>query len=168
MERIETKRLVLRRFASHDWYDLVALAADWKAAPGPEFDKLPTDERECRELTEYLASSNKYFAVCIRREGGVIGLIALNGRDETGRFDLGHIIHSRYQDDDHDREALAAAVQHIFESTDVAAIATHNSDHPPQLAPLRSLGFKDSHLAGSRELTLDRAEWEGSLSGTVR
>ncbi len=161
MERRETRRLILRGFRSQDWPEVQALAIDWKSAPGPEFDKLPTTETECRQFTDHLSGNDRYYAVCLRGEDKVIGLLALNGYDEQKRLDLGHIILSSYQDNDHDREALAAIVAVIFGDASVSTIVTHNADHPPQLAALRSLGFRDGSTE-TGELVLGRAEWERS------
>jgi RimJ/RimL family protein N-acetyltransferase len=167
VELIETERLVLRGFHVDDWQALQELALDWRAAPGPEWDKLPTTESECRGFAEHLAASDRYYAMCPRGVEKLVGLLALNGPDEQGRFDLGHIIHSRYQDDDHDREALAAIVDLIFRDPSVSLIVTHNAEHPPQLAPLRSLGFREGDTAGG-ELVMGRPQWEGARTGARR
>src|SRR5512136_2486338 len=68
MVPVETKRLVLRGFRSNDWPQVLELAIDWKAAPGPESDKLPTTEAECRKFTDYLTSSGNYYAMCLRTD----------------------------------------------------------------------------------------------------
>jgi RimJ/RimL family protein N-acetyltransferase len=161
MVQLETERLILRGFRSKDWPEVLELAIDWKSAPGPDFDKLPTTEVECIKFTDYLTSSGKHYAMCLRKDDKVIGLLALNGLDEEKRFDLGHIIHSKYQDNDHDREALAAVIALIFKTYGMFTISTHNANCSRQLAPLRSLGFKDGDVEKG-ELTLNKAEWDKS------
>lgn len=166
MQPVETKRLVLRQFETNDWPDVLELAIDWQLAPGPAFDKLPTSEREVQQLTDYLAQNERYFAPVLRATGKVIGLLALNGLDENEQFDLGHIIHSSYQDNEVDREAIAAIVDYLFQEKGVSTIVTHNADHAPQLAPLRSLGFQPGNLE-TGELVLTREGWEkGRRSST--
>ena len=140
MDTIETERLLLRRFAAADWRDFQELAVDWNAAPGPAFDKWRDSEEACRESVTYMAEKSDYLAVCVRPSGKVVGLLAINGIDDDGQLDLGHVILSTYQDDDHDREALEALIQHCFDAKGVRSVITHNApDHAAQLAPLRSL-----------------------------
>jgi RimJ/RimL family protein N-acetyltransferase len=162
MVQLETKRLILRGFASRDWPEVLELAMDGRSAPGPDFDKLPTNEAECRKFTDYLARSGKYYGMCLRTDNKIVGLLALNGLDERERFDLGHIIHSRYQDNDHDREALAAIIALIFSTYGMFTITTHNADHPGQLAPLKSLGFEQGE-GEKGELTINKAQWDKLL-----
>ena len=161
MQRIETKRLVLRRFTANDWQDLQQIAVDWKAAPGPAFDKWPTEDDACRKFAQYLANKDNYLAVSLRGSGNVVGLMAINGIDENKQADLGHVILSKYQDSIHDREALQAMVRHCFEAKGVESIITHNAPtHVEQVAPLKSLGFVSTNPDNPGELTLSKAQWE--------
>lgn len=160
MTIIETKRLTLRRFTAGDWRDFQKLAIDWQAAPGPAFDKWPTSEAACRASVEHMSSNDNYFAVCLRASGAVIGLLGINGIDDQQQLDLGHVILSRYQDNSHDQEALRAAVGYCFGLPGVGSIVTRNaSDHPAQLAPLKSLGFINASPDNPGELILRKTEW---------
>lgn len=96
--------------------------------------------------------------MCRQGTNKVICLLALNGSDEVDRQDLGHVVHSGYQDNDLDREALEAMVRLIFDGTDADTIVTHNTCHEPQLAPLKSLGFErlDAENPGQLALAKDR------------
>jgi RimJ/RimL family protein N-acetyltransferase len=161
MQRIETERLVLRSFTEDDWRDFQELAVDWKAAPGPAFDKWRTSDEACRESVQYMSTKGNYFAMCLRESGKVVGLLGINGIDEEKQADLGHVILSSYQDDDHDREALQAMVQHCFNMKGAQSIITHNaSTHVAQVAPLKSLGFVNTNPDDPGELTLSKAQWE--------
>ena len=157
---LNTRRLTIRHFDSEDWNDVLSLALDWRAAPGPEFDKWPTSEHEVRDLTSYFAGNPEtYFAVEDRKNSTVVGLLALNGVDDTDELDLGHVILAQYQDDDHDREALGAMIDQVFGSMGINMIVTHNADYPPQLAPLKSLGFSSRASEDPSELVLPRERW---------
>lgn len=157
---LSTKRLVLRGFAPDDWRDVHELAVDWSKAPGPDFDKWPTTEEGARGMTGHFSSSPKYFAMCLKESKKVVGLLALNGYEGEGLFDLGHVIHSDYQDNDVDREALQTIVVHIFRTVDPTSIVTHNDPtHQEQLAPLRALGFTTPGDVEQGTLVLTRAEW---------
>jgi RimJ/RimL family protein N-acetyltransferase len=161
MPCIETKRFVLRRFSADDWRDFQALALDWKAQPGPAFDKWRVSDEACRESVEHMSTRDHYYAMCLRHSGRVIGLLGINGIDEGRQADLGHVVLSEYQDDDHDREALEAMVRHCFDVRGARSIITHNaSEHAAQLAPLKSLGFGNASPDDPGELTLIKAQWE--------
>jgi ribosomal-protein-alanine N-acetyltransferase len=161
MHPIETKRLVLRPFTADDWQDFRELALDWKAAPGPAFDKWRTSEAACKELVKHMSTSDNYFAMCLRESGKVVGLLAINGIDENRQLDLGHVILSKYQDNDHDREALAALIQHCFNAGGAMSVVTRNApDHAAQLAPLKSLGFTNTNMKEKGELVITEEAWE--------
>jgi len=150
---------VLKKLEPSDFKDFWDLSINWKAAPGPEFDKFPVTEKECREFFEYsLKNSGNNLYVFLRDEKKVIGLISLNGLDENGRMDMGHIIHSDYQNDDIDREALFLFINNVFKTTDVKTIITHNFPDKKQEAPLYSLGFVDGNREHG-ELLMDKENW---------
>lgn len=160
MRVIETKRLVLRPFSAEDVRDFQELAVDWNAAPGPAFDKWNASKEGCEESVRELSTMDQYFAMSLRDSGKVVGLLAVNGIDEQGQADLGHVILSRYQDNDHDQEALRAMVRYCFEALNVRSIVTHNAaEHAAQLAPLKSLGFAAEHPDEAGALVLERARW---------
>ena len=162
MRQIETARLILRPFCSGDWQDFQELSVDWKAAPGPEFDKWRTSEAASKESVEHMSTRDNYLAMCLRESGKVVGLLAMNGIDSEHQLDLGHVILSQYQDNDHDKEALESLIQHCFDAGGAEAVITHNAaDHEAQLAPLRSLGLTNRSSDNGGELVITLSEWEG-------
>ncbi len=160
MQWIETKRFILRPFTADDWQDFQELGVNWKAAPGPAFDKWATSEEACKGSVQYMSTSDKFLAVCLRESGKVVGLLGINRIDEQKQLELGHVILSRYQDNDHDREAIQALIQHYIDMEGVLSVITHNaSDHVAQLAPLRSLGFTNENPEDPGELLIRKGEW---------
>jgi RimJ/RimL family protein N-acetyltransferase len=161
MHRIETKRLVLRSFTADDWRDFQELAVDWKTAPGPTFDKWEISIKACQKSVQRMSTVDNYFAVCLKKPGKIIGLLAINEIDEAKQADLGHVILSKYQDNDHDREALLTIVQHCLNVRGALSIITHNApEHEAQIAPLRSLGFTNTNPDNPGELTLSKEQWD--------
>ncbi len=161
MKTIETERFILRAFTPEDWSDVRELSIDWSKAPGPEFDKWPTTEEGAKGLADYFAKSANNFAVCLRNAKKVVGLIALNGIDTDKQLDLGHVILSKYQDNDQDREALEAMVTYAFQNNDISSIVTRNDPHHrEQIAPLQALGFRSINEKQKGELVITRNEWE--------
>jgi RimJ/RimL family protein N-acetyltransferase len=162
---IETKRLIIRTFTADDWKDFHELSIDWKASPGPAFDKWPTSEEAAKGSVEHMSTEARWYALCLREPAKVIGLLGLNGLDKEGRFDLGHVILTKYQDNDIDKEGLCAMVDYVFENKNVETVVTNNaSEHTEQLAPLESLGFKVVDQYNPGTLILTKAEWEQQQS----
>ena len=160
MEKLESNRLILRELGPGDFKDFWELSINWKAAPGPEFDKFPVAEDECRKTFEYsLKKPGNCRFIYLRAEKKIIGLICLNGLDEHDRMDMGHIIHSNYQNDDIDREALSMFIAHVFRTTETKVIITNNDPDKKQNAPLYSLGFTDRNENGG-QLIIDKKKWE--------
>ena len=141
MNSLTSNRLILRAFTKDDFSDVFTLAKNWKSAPGPEWDKWPVDEDGCKGFLEYLCTHENYFAIYLREKERVIGLLAINGINENKKLDLGHVIHSDFQNDDIDREALEMMIENIFTTMDVKSITTGNFPEEKQIAPLKSLGF---------------------------
>ena len=93
-----------------------------------------------------MSKQENYFAMCLRASGKVVGLLVINGIDKEKQLDLGHVILSKYQDNDHDQQALQALIQSCFETKSVLSVITHNApEHAAQLAPLMSLGFTNTN-----------------------
>jgi RimJ/RimL family protein N-acetyltransferase len=141
MNPLSSDRLILRNFKNEDFSDVLTLAINWKSAPGPEFDKWPVDETGCKGFLEYLCTHENYYAIYLRKRERIIGLLAINKIDENKKLDLGHVIHSDFQNDDIDREALKMMIENIFTTMDVKSITTGNYPDEKQIAPLKSLKF---------------------------
>jgi RimJ/RimL family protein N-acetyltransferase len=151
MEKMESKRLVLRNLEQDDFNDFWELSKNWKEAPGPAFDKFPVTEKESKDFFEYsIKNSGNNCYIYLRDEKKIIGLICLNGIDENGYMDMGHIIHSDYQNNDIDKEALSMIVDYVLKTMDVKAIITNNDPDIKQNAPLYSIGFIDRNDNGGQ------------------
>jgi RimJ/RimL family protein N-acetyltransferase len=151
MEKLESERLILRGLEPEDFNDFWELSKNWKEAPGPDFDKFPIDENGCNNFFDYsLKNSGGTRFIYLRSEKKIIGLVSMNGIDADGQMDMGHIIHSSYQNDDIDREALSMFVDSIFRTTEAQAIITNNDPDKKQNAPLYSIGFKDRNENGGQ------------------
>ena len=160
MEKIESKRLILRNLDPGDFKDFWELAKNWKKAPGPDFDKFPTDEDSCRKFFDHcLKNTGTSLYIYLPSENKIIGLICMNGIDEQAQMDMGHIIHSDYQNNDIDTEALSMFIDLIFSTTESKAIITNNDPDPKQNAPLYSLGFTDRNANGG-QLLLGKTKWK--------
>jgi len=150
MEKLESKRLILRNLESEDFNDFWELSKNWKNAPGPDFDKWPVTENECKGLFDAFYNHKHGIWIYYNDVGKIIGGIFKNNIDENGFLDMGHVFHSDYQNNDIDKEAISMVVKNIFETMDVNGIITNNDSNEKQNAPLYSLGFIDRNDNGGQ------------------
>jgi RimJ/RimL family protein N-acetyltransferase len=161
--RIETERLVIRPFVPEDWPGMQALAINKESSRGARYDHTwPTTEDECKGMAEYFAGG-QYYAAVLKQNQRIIGLLAFNSIDANKQLDLGHVMHTEFQDNDHDREALEAIIDFAFRDQDIASVITLNvaaPDWTEQIAPLKSLGLTPIAEDKPGELVISRQDWE--------
>lgn len=87
----ETERLVIRRFVPEDAPAVQELAIDRHHSEMRNRDHLwPTDEQGCREATEWFSSQENMWAVCLKPDCRLIGMVVTEtsqasfARDEKG------------------------------------------------------------------------------------
>ena len=162
MPNIETERLIMRSFAPDDWKSVQALAIDKETYKrDPHDPPWPTSDEECKGFAEYLAGkSDKFYAMCLKSNQVPIGLLAINSIDEHKQLELGYQIHSEFQDNDHDKEALEYIIAFAFRNLGILSVETKtNSEWTEQIAPLRALGF--TPIKGDPgNLGITRSDWE--------
>lgn len=140
---METKRLVIRRFTASDGKDLKEYAIYKESTGFDPWEKWPTDSAGCRGVAEFFAGSDKYWAVCRKNDGKMIGFISFNNINEEKHLDLGHGFTLAYNQDEEDVEAIETMIQYAFDNLDIAAVDTHNViEWKEQVAPLFKLGLK--------------------------
>ena len=171
---LKSERIILRAFEPNDLNDFLELSKNWKNQPGPDWDKWPVDENGGREIVTFFGNqpinetarlgnpNHQWCAIYCRNENKVIGLLGINPSSDdfflqNKMIDLGHVIHSDYQNNDIDREAIGLLVEFIFQTMpDVNSIITNNDPNEKQNAPLFSLGFVNRNESGG-ELILERS-----------
>ena len=99
MISLETDRLTIRNFSPDDWRDLQELAIEYRASKWAQYeDPWPTSEEEVKGMATWFASGDGYLAACLKSTGKLIGLVAINRREEQeGRVhNLGYVFHPGY------------------------------------------------------------------------
>lgn len=142
---LETERLIIRNFKSDDWEKIQALAINKETSDGAKYDLTwPTSDDECQKMAEFLSATDFFWAVCLKEDGELIGLIAFNRIDENRTLDIGHVFHTDYMSQlDITIEALQRMVQYAFDELEIDSITTHNAaDWKGQIEPLRRLGMR--------------------------
>lgn len=139
----ETSRLIIRRFYPEDADQVQELAQDRHRSEMKNYDHpWPTDEQGCREATHWFATQENMWAVCLKPDYVLIGMIVFNPVNEANMVDLGHVWHTGYWEAKLDTEAIALMVQYAFEKLEAAAVYAYNPlECPTQTAPLLDVGM---------------------------
>ena len=178
-QKIETDRLILRRFVSEDY---ISMFNNW--ASDPEVSKFLTWQTHdsvdvSRTITNDWVSSyekNDFYQWAIAFKTAPddpFGSISVVHTDEDIlSFEIGYCITKKHWRQGITSEALAAVIGFLFENTDVNRIeAVHDINNPNSGKVMQKCGmiFEGMHRQGSRNNTglcdinyysILRAEWE--------
>ena len=145
LKACETERLLIRNFRPNDWKQVQVLAINKEMSDGAKYDLTwPTSDEESLKMAEFLSGTDFFWAVCLKENGELIGLIAFNSIDENRTLDIGHVFHTDYMlEQDVMTEALRRMVQYAFDELEIDRITTHNAaDWKGQIEPLYRIGMK--------------------------
>ncbi len=144
---IETERLKLRAFTLADASEVTRLAGARDIAsttlniPHPYSQEMAEawirGNRERQERGEVEA-----FAITRRRDGRLLGAIALTLRPEHGKAELGYWIGKSYWGHGYATEAAAAVLRHAFEALGLNKVYAHHlSRNPASGSVMRKIGM---------------------------
>lgn len=145
---LTTERLIVRMFRPGDWRDLLeylSLHETYLFEPGA-----PIDAPQARRLAEERSRGTAFRAIELRDEGKLVGHLWFEAVEpiHLRTWELGFIVHPRYQRRGIATEASRALVEHAF-----AHMAAHRvvaQCHPRNVASWRVLekaGFeREGHL----------------------
>ncbi len=179
MKAYETERLMIRNFRLDDWKSIQALAINKETSKFAKYDHAwDISDDGCKKAAEFLSGTDSFWAVCLKEDGRLIGLIAFNQIAENRTLDVGHLFHRDYMSEEFTTEALQRLVQCAFDELEIDRIVTCNAaDWKGQIEPLYRLGMKKtgegvgsfSQSSDGRPvvfvthvLEITRAEWERS------
>jgi RimJ/RimL family protein N-acetyltransferase len=163
MIHLETDRLIIRNFRPDDWQDLQETVVQYQASEWARYeDRWPTAKEEVKDMAKWLAGGDDYLAVCLKEMGKLIGLIAINRRQEqAGRvYNLGYVFHPSYHGHGYATESCQAATDYVFGQLGAHGILT--GTHPanrPSVRLLERLGLKE---IAHGEFAISREEWKES------
>ena len=148
MKPIETRRLMIRNFAANDWPDLQEISVKYEASQYAQYDQAwPTAADKIKSMVEWFATEDRFFAVCLRSTGKVIGLIALNPKPDQGDrvYGLGYVFHSEYYRQGYATEGCRALIDYAFDVRDAARITVGTAlANEPSRRLLQKLGFRET------------------------
>lgn len=142
--RIETERLLIRKFILEDWKDLQEIAVSKEESPYAACDHAwPTDENGIKGACGYFAQENQFWAIEVKDLKKVVCFINFNFMDDEQTLDIGHVMNSNYLKYGYDYEALKALYNYGFLQLGAERIQAGWALHDEEkLAPLYRLGMK--------------------------
>ncbi len=160
MISLKTDRLTIRNFSPDDWRGLQELAIEYQASKWAQYeDPWPTSEEEVKGMATWFASGDGYLAACLKSTGKLIGLVAINRREEQkGQVhNLGYVFHPGYHGQGYATEACWATMGYLFGALAADGILTGtHPDNKDSIKLIERLGLTE---IARGEFALSRAEW---------
>ena len=160
MISLETERLFIRNFAPDDWQALQAVIVAYQASDSAQYeDPWPTSDEQVQGIASWFAGGDDYLAVCLKAEGTLLGLVAINrrGDQDAPTHNLGYVFHPGYAGQGYATESCRAAMGYLFDQAGIEGILTGtHPDNKPSVALLKRLGLRE---IGEGEWAMSKAEW---------
>ncbi len=160
MITLETDRLIIRNFRPDDWQELQELAIEYRASQWAQYEEpWPTSEEEVKSMAAWFGNGDGYLAVCLKSTGKLIGLVAIERREEQEGcvHNLGYVFHPGYHGQGFATESCRAALGYVFDTLAAERILTGtNPANADSVRLLKRLGLKE---IARGEFGLAKAEW---------
>ena len=109
---METARLIIRRFCSNDWKDLLEYLSQEETVKYEPYD-IFTEEKSKREAIKR-SENDSFLAVCLKSSGKLIGNIYL-AEQGFSTWELGYVFNAAFLGNGYATEAARALIDHAFE-----------------------------------------------------
>jgi len=144
--RLETRRLVIRKFEKEDWKQLYEYASD------PEVRRyIPngayTEEEAQKFVKENMGDRPEKFAVVLKSENKLIGHMYFHNWFAPQTYEIGWVFNKAYQNNGYATEAAKALVDYGFEVLKLhRIIATCQPENYPSWRVAEKIGMtKEAH-----------------------
>ena len=124
--RIETKRLILRRFELRDAADLLEYASDAATVEFLIWDGVQTIEAATASIYDYYWSRPGIWAVELTTEGKMIGCIDTRVITTHDRVEFGYVFNRKYWNKGYATEALRAVTELCFDKLHTNRVAAQH------------------------------------------
>ncbi|MDR0294209.1 MAG: GNAT family N-acetyltransferase [Oscillospiraceae bacterium] len=153
---METKRLLIRKFAPDDWRDLHEYLSQESVVKYEPYEVF-TEEASKREAVRR-SEDNDFYAVCLKDRGKLIGNIYLS-KQEFDTWELGYVFNADYQGYGYATEAARAVIDNAIENHSARRIiAMCNPLNEPSWRLLERLGMRrEGHLLQNLYFKKDNA-----------
>lgn len=122
MEKIETSRLIIRRFQSNDWKDLYDYLSDENVVKFEPYGVYSEDDSKQAAINR--SGNTAFWAVCLKENGKLIGNIYFE-QEQPSKFltwELGYVFNANYQRKGYATESCIAIINYAFENMNVRRI----------------------------------------------
>jgi len=125
-QRMETERLILRRFELCDAADLLEYASDAATVEYLIWDGVQTIEAATASIYDYYWSRPSIWAVELASEGKMIGCIDLRLVHDHDRAEFGYVFNRKYWNKGYATETLRAVLVLCFDKLGVSRVASQH------------------------------------------
>lgn len=144
LRRMETQRLILRRFRKEDLQDLYAYLSDEEVVHFEPYK--PMSLQEVAENLDWRISTDEMIAVELKDTGRLIGNVYL-GKGECDSLEIGFVFHRQYWGQSYAMESCKALMQLAFSHGVHRIYAQCDPENVHSWHLLEKLGFqREGHL----------------------
>lgn len=174
IQRLNTERLIIRRFEAEDWQDMLVYLSDPEVVKYEPYEVYT--ESECIQEALNRSIDEAFWAVCLKQNNKVIGNLYFNPQSFDA-WELGYVFNRNYQGQGYASEAAHAMLAYGFHDLEARRIvAMCNPKNEPSWRLLERIGMRreghlleniffkrDSHMqpiwVDTYEYGLLRSEW---------
>ena len=158
---IETARLLIRNFTPTDWAAFQNVILHYQASASAQYEPpWPTSAAEMQGIVAWFAASDDYLCVALKTTGAVIGLLAIERRNDSEAqvHNLGYVFDPAAQGHGYATEGCHAVMRYLFEVRGATAI--HTGTHPANQASIHLLSKLGLQQFKEGEFFLSREAWQ--------
>ena len=141
--KLESERLIIRRFLPKDWEDLYEYLSSPEAVKYEPYDVFT--KQECIDTAKSRAESPAFWAVCKKQSGKLIGNLYFSNisPENFGTWEIGYVFNPKYWGKGYATEACRRLLDYAFSSLNARRItAGCNVLNTASYALLERLGFR--------------------------
>lgn len=164
---IETARLLIRNFTPDDWVAFQNVILHYQASASAQYEPpWPTADAEMQGIVAWFAAGDDYLCVALKTTGAVIGLLAIEPRNdaEAQIHNLGYVFDPAAQGHGYATEGCQAVMRYLFDVRGATAI--HTGTHPANQASIHLLNKLGLQPIKEGEFFLSREAWQALPSAS--
>lgn len=145
MDKLNTERLIIRRFEENDWQDLYEYLSDDEVVKFEPYEAF--NQEQAKEETNYRTTDDAFYAVCLKDSGKLIGNLYFC-KGDFDAFELGYVFNKNYQKSGYASESVKALLDYAFANLGVRrVVAMCNPINTSSWKLLERLKFRrEGHL----------------------
>lgn len=143
MDKIVTKRLILRGLESKDSTDIFEYAKLDIVGPAAGWQPHKTEE-ETKKVLEWMIKSKEIWAIVLKESGKTIGSIGLHKKEhKDGEREIGYVLNPQYWHEGFMHEAVVATIMYAFDHLSLEKLhCAHFEENDNSRKVIEKAGFK--------------------------